>query len=80
MSMFSRFYIPILYINYLNVEVDNEFMNIPAILSLENICWFAIWFCVDLKDSLHMHIRVIVALTHLRTYLLYYHLSVFAGL
>ena len=40
-------------------------MNRCARLSLESICWFVIWLCVDLKDSLHLHIQVIEVLTHL---------------
>ena len=54
-----------MFINFLNVEVDNNFMNKSTRLSLERICWFVIWLCVDLKDSPHQHIKVIVTLTHL---------------
>ena len=65
MSMSFSCHIPILYINFLNVEVGNDFINRSIRLSLECISWFVIWFCVYLKDSLYLHIRVIVALMHL---------------
>ena len=45
-----------LYNNFLNVDVKNDFMNKYARLSLERICWFVIWFCIDLKDSSPLHI------------------------
>ena len=65
MSISIGWRILILYINILNVEVGNDSMNESTRLSLEHSCWFVIWLCVDLKDSLHLHIRVIMALTHL---------------